>query len=187
MHSFGVKWITAIALAISLAGCSTTAPSETLVTMAESGQCAEVQGRVDVLFTAYDQLLGYLKAVTPPIYGETENDLRRYLQTFSQQLADIPRELWTSVETGTALGIQSRTADVMEELRKSVFIGVPPLTPEQASIRLLVEARRTDAVTATYNQPPSDTPFLQGVGVLETFPPYANRLKEFMTSYCPAA
>ena len=185
MHSFGVKWITAIALAISLAGCSTTAPSETLVTMAESGQCAEVQSRIDVHFTAYDQLLGYLENLASS-YGESESDLRRYLQTNSK-LIDVPRDLWSSAEAGSAAGIELRIADLREELWKSVFIGVPPLVPEQASAKRLVDARWANALTAASPQTPSGTPFLQGVGVLETFPPYANRLKEFMTSYCPAA
>jgi hypothetical protein len=192
MHSFGVKWITAIALAIALAGCATTAPagneataspSKPLVTMAESGQCAEVQSRVDVLFTTYDQWLGPLENLASS-YGESESDLRRYLQTNSK-LIDVPRDLWTSAETGSAAGIELRTADLREELWKSVFIGVPPLVPEQASAKRLVDARWANALTAASPQTPSGTPFLQALGVLDTFPLYGNVLKDFMTSYCP--
>jgi hypothetical protein len=187
MHSFGAKWITVIALAVSLAGCTPTAPaeiepsaspSETVVTMKEWGQCAEVQSRIDVLFAAYDEWLGRLEIAA--LIGGSENDLRGYLQNRAQ--LDIPRELWTTVETG----LESGTASLREAIDQQIFLGVPTLVPQQEAAYSLIFQKKIDALIAASRQPPSDTPFMQGLRVLDTFPQYGNSLKDFMTSYCTA-
>lgn len=185
MHPSKLTWVAVIALLLSLAGCSAGAtadstppasPTETLVTMAESGKCAETQSRVDVLFAAYEDWL-YRLEMAASLDG-SGNDLRGYLQSRSQ--LDIPRELWTTVESG----LEGATATLREAIDKPIFIELPYLVSEQQTAMSLLSVRKVDAVIAASRQPPSDTPFLQSLRVLGAFPPYGNALKDFMTSYC---